>query len=122
MAEGIPPSSAKLLCSLMMYVPSLMSLRAIFKEPPFDLFQLHLAALTQLKNEIFESNRRLGHVTSEREELVGKLRKLGAEKQKMQKEYEEKLQSQVSNAFEVIEMGSLWPKINVIPSVVAPVS
>eukprot|EP00795_Rhopilema_esculentum_P003670 gene3670-14921_t len=63
--------------------------------------KLHLAVLTQLKNEIFESNTRLNHVTAERDGLKSKLNQLSAEKQRMQKEYQERLQSQMMRVTEL---------------------
>ena len=63
--------------------------------------QLHLAALSSYKNEIFELNTRLQQVRKERDGYRKKEQSWKAEKQKMQHDFEEKLQSQTMRITEL---------------------
>jgi len=103
LTEYLDPSTLQQLQNLQVISPNQSAAREQPKGTDFLEIanRLHLAALTQLKNEIFESNTRLSHVTTERDDLMGKLQQLSSEKQRMQKEYEERLQSQMMRVTEL---------------------
>ncbi|XP_065063961.1 uncharacterized protein LOC135690363 isoform X2 [Rhopilema esculentum] len=102
-ADSLDPSTLLQLQNLQVISPNQSASREHPKGTDFlDIAnRLHLAVLTQLKNEIFESNTRLNHVTAERDGLKSKLNQLSAEKQRMQKEYQERLQSQMMRVTEL---------------------
>lgn len=63
--------------------------------------RLHLAALTSYKNEIYDLNSRLQLVRDERDDLRKQQSQWNYEKQKMQQDFEEKLQSQTMRITEL---------------------
>ncbi|XP_066933133.1 colorectal mutant cancer protein-like isoform X3 [Clytia hemisphaerica] len=63
--------------------------------------KLHLAALTSYKNEIYELNTRLHKTRGERDHLRKQQSLWSIEKQKMQKDFEERLQSQTMRITEL---------------------
>ena len=82
-----------------MYRPAFEQLNKLFL---VSLFQLHLAALTSYKNEIFDLNSRLNKTRTERDQLRKQQSLWSIEKQNMQHEFEDRLQSQVSNLLLVL--------------------
>jgi len=98
-----PPSSSSMHSkSMMPNIEDIMSGREKSGPDYLEISkQLHLAALTSYKNEIFDLNSRLQLVRGERDGLRKQQMGWNMEKQKMQTDFEDKLQSQTMRITEL---------------------